>query len=93
MPGSAARPRGHAGGARRLDSRQPSAEDAPSVGLNPGELPRDAIYCSLRTGNTGVGVYTLPSRSMTGFYASPATSAVAAFPLHVPIRSETCFGH
>jgi hypothetical protein len=45
---------------------------APSVGLQPGELPRDAIYGGLRLGDTGVGMYTLPSRPMTGVYQNSA---------------------
>jgi hypothetical protein len=45
---------------------------APSVGLEPGETPRDAIYGGLRryspTGEPTVGMYTLPSRPMTGVF-------------------------
>jgi hypothetical protein len=54
---------------------------APSVGLQEGELPRDAIYGGLQLGDTGVGMYTLPSRPMTGVFEGENNPGVVARPL------------
>jgi hypothetical protein len=54
---------------------------APSLGLQEGELPRDAIYGGLRLGDTGVGMYTLPSRPMTGVFEGENNPGAVARPL------------
>ena len=54
---------------------------APSMGLETGELPRDAIYGGLRLGDTGVGAYTLPSRPMTGVFEGQNNPGTVARPL------------
>jgi hypothetical protein len=54
---------------------------APSVGVQAGELPRDAIYGGLRLGDTGVGMYTLPSRPMLGNFEGVHNPGVVARPL------------
>jgi hypothetical protein len=58
---------------------------APSMGLETGEQPRDAIYGGLRLqgpqGPTGVGMYTLPSRPMTGVFEGQNNPGMVARPL------------
>ena len=54
---------------------------APSMGLETGELPRDAIYGGLRLGDTGVGAYTLPSRPMTGVFEGQNNPGAVGRPL------------
>jgi hypothetical protein len=54
---------------------------APSMGLEGAEQPRDAIYGGLRLGDTGVGMYTLPSRPMTGVFQGQNNPGMVARPL------------
>lgn len=54
---------------------------APSMGLETGEEGRDAIYGGLRLGDTGVGMYTLPSRPMTGVFEGQNNPGMVARPL------------
>ena len=58
---------------------------APSMGLEAGEEARDAIYGGLRlqtpNGPTGVGMYTLPSRPMTGVFKGENNPGMVARPL------------
>jgi hypothetical protein len=54
---------------------------APSMGLEGAEQPRDAIYGGLRLGDTGVGMYTLPSRPMTGVFEGQNNPGMVARPL------------
>jgi hypothetical protein len=58
MPGSAA--------------ATPEERDAYAASLQPEALGRDPIYGGLRVPGTGVGIYTLPSRPMTGLYTNAA---------------------
>ena len=58
MPGSAA--------------ASPEERDAYAASLQPDQLGRDPIYGGLRVPGTGVGMYTLPSRPMTGLYTNAA---------------------
>lgn len=66
MPGAAAAPPGER--AEYMAAPGSSWATAPSPSLRPGELPRDAIYGGLRLNDTGVGMYTLPSTPMQGYY-------------------------
>ena len=59
---------------------------APSMGLEGAEQPRDAIYGGLRLqapdgSPTGVGMYTLPSRPMTGVFEGQNNPGMVARPL------------
>ena len=51
------------------------------MGLETGEQGRDAIYGGLRLGDTGVGMYTLPSRPMTGVFQGQNNPGMVARPL------------